>query len=58
MSLLIRGGLILSMNDRFDTVDGDGWLRRGRRSDGAAFTIESFSRYLVHDLVHHVHDVG
>jgi hypothetical protein len=31
--------------------------RTGRRSDGAAFTIESFARYLLHDPVHHLHDV-
>jgi hypothetical protein len=32
--------------------------RTGRRSDGAVFTIESFARYLLHDPVHHLHDVG
>jgi hypothetical protein len=31
--------------------------RTGRRSDGAAFTVESFARYLLHDPVHHLHDV-
>ncbi|MGW4090160.1 DinB family protein [Nocardia sp. NPDC004750] len=30
---------------------------RGARGDGAEFTVESFARYFVHDLVHHVHDV-
>ncbi len=25
--------------------------------DGAAFTIESFARYLIHDPVHHLYDV-
>jgi hypothetical protein len=43
--------------DGFDRVTGDQWERTGRRSDGASFTIESFARYLVHDPVHHVHDV-
>jgi DinB superfamily len=33
------------------------WLRPGRRSDGARFTVESFSRYLIHDPVHHLYDV-
>jgi hypothetical protein len=42
---------------RFDTVHGEGWDRTGSRSDGARFTIESFARYLLHDPVHHVHDV-
>jgi hypothetical protein len=42
---------------RFDGVTGDQWSRTGRRSDGAEFTVESFARYLLHDVVHHVHDV-
>jgi hypothetical protein len=41
----------------FDAVDGAQWSRPGRRSDGARFTVESFARYLVHDPVHHLHDV-
>jgi hypothetical protein len=44
--------------DRFDTVSDDGWLRTGNRSDGARFTVDSFARYLVHDIVHHVEDVA
>jgi len=43
---------------QFDAVTGAGWERTGFRSDGAAFTVESFARYLVHDPVHHLHDVG
>ncbi|MGB8857866.1 MAG: DinB family protein [Ilumatobacteraceae bacterium] len=42
---------------RYATVYGDQWQRTGFRSDGAAFTIDSFTRYMVHDPVHHVHDV-
>jgi hypothetical protein len=41
----------------FETVEGDDWKRTGFRSDGAAFTIESFARYLIHDPEHHLHDV-
>lgn len=41
----------------FETVPDGAWQRTGRRSDGAAFTVESFARYLVHDPVHHLHDV-
>lgn len=44
--------------DRFDGVTGDQWQRRGRRSDGASFTVDSFARYFLHDVVHHLHDVG
>jgi len=41
----------------FDAVEGPLWQRTGSRSDGARFTIDSFSRYLLHDPVHHVWDV-
>jgi hypothetical protein len=41
----------------FADVGADQWQRTGYRSDGAAFTIDSFTRYLVHDPVHHVWDV-
>ena len=44
--------------DRLDTVTTADLGRAGRRSDGSAFTIESFARYFVHDPVHHLHDVG
>ncbi len=43
--------------DRFDTVRDAQWQRSGRRSDGAHFTVESFGRYMIHDPIHHVHDV-
>ena len=40
------------------TVEGGGdqWGRTGYRSDGAAFTVDSFTRHLVHNPVHHVWD--
>jgi hypothetical protein len=44
--------------EHFDGVHGEQWARTGRRSDGANFTVESFARYLIHDPVHHLHDVG
>ena len=44
--------------DHFGAVSATGWSRPGRRSDGATFTVETFARYLVHDPVHHLHDVG
>lgn len=43
--------------DAFDAVEGDAWDRAGFRGDGAAFTVTSFSRYFLHDVVHHLHDV-
>jgi hypothetical protein len=42
----------------FENVHGDQWQRTGSRSDGAEFTIESFARYFVHDIVHHLYDVA
>ena len=44
--------------DRFGTVQGSAWERMGYRSDGAAFTVASFARYLIHDPVHHLWDVN
>ena len=41
----------------FERVSNDDWSRTGRRSDGAVFTVDSFARYLIHDPVHHLHDV-
>ncbi|MFE4971727.1 DinB family protein [Kitasatospora sp. NPDC056651] len=41
----------------FEAVAGEQWGRTGNRGDGARFTVESFSRYLVHDPVHHLVDV-
>lgn len=42
----------------FAAVPPGAWGRAATRSDGARFTIESLARYLVHDPVHHLHDVG
>lgn len=42
----------------FDDVRAGQWQRTGRRSDGAQFTVDSFARYFVHDVVHHLHDIG
>jgi hypothetical protein len=44
--------------DRFDQVGPDEWSRPGRRSDGSSFTVDTLSRYLLHDIVHHLHDVA
>ena len=43
--------------DAFDAVAPDQWARRGLRSNGSEFTVETLGQYLVHDLVHHVWDV-
>jgi hypothetical protein len=44
--------------DRYDGVTAEQWSRPGTRSDGSRFTVESFARYVIHDPVHHLVDVG
>jgi hypothetical protein len=44
--------------DDLNEIPSRSWARTGRRSDGASFTVETFSRYLIHDPIHHLHDVG
>jgi hypothetical protein len=34
------------------------WDRTGQRSDGAVFTVDSLARYVAHDPIHHLADVG
>ena len=53
---LQEAGIMLA--DRFDSVTGEQWSRTGFRSDGSAFTVESIAKYLIHDPVHHLWDVG
>jgi uncharacterized damage-inducible protein DinB len=42
----------------FESVADDQLDRRGLRSDGSAFTVESLAMYFVHDPIHHLHDVS
>lgn len=42
----------------FDAVPESGWARNGLRSNGSTFTVETLGRYFLHDVVHHLHDVG
>ena len=39
-------------------VEGDQWQRPGRRSNGSVFTVETFGVYHLHDIHHHLHDIG
>lgn len=47
----------LELAGAFDGVRDEQWLRRGRRSDGARFSVAGFGRYMIHDPVHHLCDV-
>ena len=44
--------------DAYDAVADAQWARPGRRSNGDAFTVESIGRYHLHDVAHHLWDVG
>lgn len=44
--------------DAYDAVRGAAWSRRGVRSDGATFTVSTLGRYHLHDVTHHLVDVG
>jgi len=52
--LTAAGGALASS---FASVSGYQWERKGRRSDGASFTVETFARYFIHDPIHHLYDV-
>ncbi|RNL78418.1 DinB family protein [Nocardioides marmorisolisilvae] len=39
-------------------VRGDQWQRVGRRSNGSVFTVETLGIYYLHDVVHHLYDIG
>lgn len=42
----------------FAAAPESSWGRRGLRGDGAAFTVTTLAQYLLHDIRHHLHDVG
>ena len=46
-----------AMANELDQVSDIEWTRRGIRSDGSTFTIDSLARYFMHDPVHHLYDV-
>lgn len=46
------------LGSSFRSLTPEGWDRRGLRSDGANFTVDSFGRYMIHDPMHHLHDVN
>jgi hypothetical protein len=39
-------------------VTSEQWERTGRRSNGSVFTVASLGTYYLHDIVHHLHDIG
>ena len=47
-----------ALADLFDAVRPDELARSGRRSNGSRFTVTTLAQYYLHDVVHHLHDVG
>lgn len=47
-----------ALADAYAQVGAGDWRRTGFRSNGSVFTVESLGRYLLHDLYHHLWDVG
>ena len=43
---------------QYAAVSGTTWDRPGRRSNGSVFTVATLGRYHLHDVLHHLHDVG
>lgn len=41
-----------------DSVRAGQWSRPGHRSDGMPFTVATLTQYLMHEVEHHLHDVG
>jgi hypothetical protein len=52
---LAEAGAVIAVH--FAAVDGEQWARAGVRDDGSRFTVTTFARYLVHDVIHHLYDV-
>jgi hypothetical protein len=46
-----------SFSSRLAALEPPQLERRGRRSDGAEFTVATFGQYFLHDVVHHLWDV-
>lgn len=47
-----------TLADMLDTVEGKDWERFAHRSDGSRLTVDELARYLLHDVSHHLRDVG
>ena len=58
---LVSSELLVAAQDvaaAFRAVPADAWQRRGLRSNGSTFTIETLGQYFLHDVVHHLVDVA
>jgi hypothetical protein len=48
----------VQVSDRFAGVQEGEWSRTGVRSNGSRFTVLTLGQYMLHDLAHHLVDVG
>lgn len=55
--LVAAAGQVAAQYDAVPADDDAVWARRGLRSNGSEFTVDSIGRYHLHDIVHHTHDV-
>ncbi len=55
--LVAAAEAIASRYDALLDAPDELWSRRGFRSDGSEFTVDSLARYHLHDVLHHAHDV-
>lgn len=46
------------LSEAYAGLSGSQWERRGLRSNGTEFTVLTLGRYGLHDLAHHLWDVG
>jgi len=51
-------GLAERLASDWDAVTGEQWSLPGLRSNGSRFTVATLGVYLIHDIEHHLHDVG
>ncbi|MGV8966188.1 MAG: DinB family protein [Cellulomonas sp.] len=51
-------GAATALADLFDAVRPDQLARAGRRSNGSRFTVRTLGQYYLHDVIHHLRDVG
>jgi hypothetical protein len=52
------GAAAAAVSAAFDGVAAGQWGRRGLRSNGSQFTVLTLGQYFLHDLAHHLVDVG
>jgi len=55
--LVAAAAAVATTYDGLRRATEETWARRGLRSNGSEFTVDSLARYHLHDVLHHSHDV-